>query len=281
MKLSSREKIELDGPARLPDEEAQQALDGDVLLAAEAAAQVRALEAHAAVGQPQHLGDVAEVLEHLRAHAQDQHALRVYPSDARLRLQVEMVHEWCPVGPLDNHLGPLEAVGDIALADMPGAEEVAALVHMGRAGLERLERIVDAGQRLVLDAHELGRLGGDLGRLGGDGHHGLALEAHAPLGQHGLRGEHGARRRLGHAPGQLHAERVLRHVRVGEHRDDAGQGARRARVDADDARGGVRAPHDPAVEHAGHREVARVDGTAAHLLPGVRPEAETSSPITR
>ena len=102
---------ELDGPPRLPHEEAEQAFDGHVLLAAEAAAQIGALQTHAAVGQPQHLGHVAEVLEHLRAHAQDEHAFRVDPADARLRLQVEMIDEGRPVRLLDHHLGPREAPG--------------------------------------------------------------------------------------------------------------------------------------------------------------------------
>jgi hypothetical protein len=223
------------------------------------------------VGQAEHLGNVAEVFEHLRADAQDQHAFSVDPSDAGLGFQVQVVHERRPVRPLDHDLGPLEAVGDVALPDMPGAQDIAALVDMGGAGLERLERVVHARERLVLDAHALGRLGGDLGRLGRDGHDGLALEAHASLGQHGLRRENGAGRRFGHAAGQFHAERVLRHVGVREHRDDTAQRARLARVDADDARGGVGAADDRAVEHAGHGEVARVDGAAVDLLPGVRP----------
>src|SRR5262249_45925830 len=51
--------------------------------------------------------------------------------------------------------------------------------------------------------------------------------------------------------------------------DHAGKGARRARVDSHDARGGVGAPHDAPVEHAGERQVAGVDRPAAHLLPRV------------
>ena len=58
-------------PPRLPHEQAEQALDRHVLLAAEAAAEIRALEPHPAMRQPQHLGDVAEVLEHLGAHPED------------------------------------------------------------------------------------------------------------------------------------------------------------------------------------------------------------------
>ena len=62
---------ERNGPPRLPHEQAEQALDRHVLLAAEAAAEIRALEPHAAVRQPEHVGHVAEVLEHLRAHPED------------------------------------------------------------------------------------------------------------------------------------------------------------------------------------------------------------------
>ena len=262
---------QLHGPARLPHEQAEEALDGHVLLAAEAAAQIGALEPHAPMGQPQHLGHVAEMLEHLGADAEDQGALGVDPADARLRLEVHVIHERGPVGLLHHDVRAREGLRGIALADMPGAEKVAALVDMGRAGPERLRRIVDARQRLVLHAHALRSLRGDLRSLRGDGRHGLALEAHPILGEHGLGREHGARRRLGHAPGQFHSERVLRHVGVGEHGDHSRQRAGLARVDPDDARRGIRAADDPGVEHAGHREVAGIDGTAPHFLPGVRP----------
>src|SRR5262249_53614202 len=58
---------------------------------------------------------------------------------------------------------------------------------------------------------------------------------------------------------------------VGEDGGHAGQGQGRPRVDRGDARGGVGAAHDEAVEHAGHRVVAGVDRPPPHLLPRVGP----------
>ena len=262
---------ELDRAARLPDEEAEEAFDRHVLLAAEAAAEIRPLQPHATVREPEHVGHVAEVLEHLGAHPERQRPLRVDPADSRLRLQVDVVDERRAVGVLDHHLGPAEPLADIALAEPPTPEDVAALVDDGGAGTERVEGIEDAGQLLVVDLDQFGGAVGDLRRLGGDGDHGLALEADAIRRQHRLGGEHGSRRRLGHAPRQLHAQLVARHVGVGEDRRHTGKLRGRARVDPHDAGGGVGAPHDPPVEHPRQREIARVDGPAAHLLPRVRP----------
>src|SRR5713101_3726850 len=121
---------ELHGPPRLPHEEAEQALDGDVLLAAEAAAQIGALEPHFPVGQPQDFGHVAEMLEHLGADAENQGALGVDPADARLRLEVHVIHERRPVSLLHDDVRARESLRGIALADMPGPEEVAALVDL-------------------------------------------------------------------------------------------------------------------------------------------------------
>jgi hypothetical protein len=84
---------------RLPHEQSEQALDRHVLLAAEAPAEIRAFEPHPAVREPQHLGHVAEVLEHLGAHPQRQHPFGVDPADAGLGLDVDMVDERRPVGP--------------------------------------------------------------------------------------------------------------------------------------------------------------------------------------
>ncbi len=262
---------ELHRPPRLPHEQAEQALDRHVLLAAEAAAEIRALEPHAAMRQPQHVGHVAEVLEHLRAHPEDQHALGVDPSDARLGLDVDVIHEGRPVRLLHHHVGLAEPEGDVALAHMPAPQDIAALVHVRRLGPQRRLGIPDAGQVLVVDHHQLGGLGGDLRRLGGDGHDGLPVKAHAIRGEHGLEREHRPRRRLRHAPRQLHPHLVPRHVLVREHRDDPGQRPRRLDIDPHDPRRRIRAPHDPPMQHPRQAEVRGIDGPPPHLLPRIRP----------
>ena len=184
-RLLAREH-ELNRPPGLPDEEAEQALDGDVFLPAEAAAQVRALDPDAAVREIQHVGHVAEVLQHLGADAQDDDALGVDPADAGLRLHVRVVDEGRVVGVLDRHVRAPKALVDVAAAKAPSVEEVPAGVDLRRARGERLQRVVDARQLLVLDAHELGGQSGRLRRLGRDRDHGLSLEAHAVFAQYRL-----------------------------------------------------------------------------------------------
>src|SRR5262245_62411692 len=105
---------ELDGPPGLPDQKAQQALDGHVFLAAEAAAHVSALEPHPPVRKPENLGHVPVVLEYLRAHAQGQDALGVDPADAGLGLEVRVIDERRAVGVLDDDVGVREAQRDVA-----------------------------------------------------------------------------------------------------------------------------------------------------------------------
>ena len=174
---------ELNGPPRLPDQEAQQTLDGDVFLAAEAATDVRALEPDARVRKLEHLCHVAEVLEHLGAHAQGQHALGVDPADPGLGLEVDVVDERSAIGLLDDHVGSREAFGDVTRAQMPAAKHVAAFVDHRRVGSERRERVVDSRELLVLDLDEVRGLSRDFRRVGGDGRHRLALEAHAVVGR--------------------------------------------------------------------------------------------------
>jgi hypothetical protein len=105
---------ELHGSTRLPDEQAQQAFDGHVFLAAESTAEVGAFQAHASVRQLKDLGDVAVVLEYLGAHAQGQHAFAVDPADAALGFQIDVIHEGRVVRVFDDDAGAREALADIA-----------------------------------------------------------------------------------------------------------------------------------------------------------------------
>src|SRR5262245_55680875 len=114
-RLFARE-YELHGAARLPHEQAQQALDGHVFLAAESTAEVRALEPHASVRKLEDLGDVAVVFEHLGADAHDQDALAVDPADAALGLEVDVIDERRTVRVLHDDVGAREALRDVAAA---------------------------------------------------------------------------------------------------------------------------------------------------------------------
>jgi len=182
-----------------------------------------------------------------------------------------VVDERRAVGVLDDDVGAPEPFDGVAASQVPAPQDVAAVVHRRSVRGERRERVVDAGNLRVLDLDEIGGPGGDLRRLGRDG--GDRLTPGSARGRRPARAacEDGAGGGLGHAARQFHAELVARHVARGEDRDHAGQGARGRRVEPDDTRRRVRAPNDAAVEHAGQRQVARVDRPAAHFFPRVGP----------
>ena len=132
--------------------------------------------------QLQDLRDVTVVLEHLRAHAEHQHTFAVDPANAALGLQIDVIDERRAVGVLDDDVRAREALSDVARAQVPAPEQVAAVVDPRRVGRERHQRIVHARQLRVFDLDEVGRRSRDLGRRGRDGDDGLALEAHAVAG---------------------------------------------------------------------------------------------------
>ena len=91
-----------------------------------------------------------------------------------------------------DQVGLLERpVGAGLVADLPVVDDVVVLVLLvvadeGRALRERLGRVHDRRQRLVVDDDRLARVLGDVGVVGDDGGDLLALEAHLVGGQHGL-----------------------------------------------------------------------------------------------
>ena len=127
----------------------------------------------------------------------------------------------------------------------------------GRIGIERLLRVHDRRQRLVVDLDQLQRVLGDVAVLGDDEGDLLALEADLVGGQHSLRVV-GQRRH----PGEVVTEQgrtrdALEHL-ARDDRDDAGQRLGRRRVDRQDARMRERAAQDRAVQHAGQVDVIDV-----------------------
>ena len=85
-------------PARAVDGDRQVGLDGHVLLAAEAAADVGRDHPHLRVGHAEDPGDVAVVLDHLGRDAEVHHAVVVEPADAGLGLEVGVIDELRAVG---------------------------------------------------------------------------------------------------------------------------------------------------------------------------------------
>ena len=116
------------------------------------------------------------------------------------------------------------------------------------------------GQRLehaVLDDDRVGRAARGLGVVGGDDRDRLALVAHVVDREHRLVGDLHA---VDLAPGD---------VVVGEHGVDAGDGQRRADVDAPDVRARVRAAQRGAVQHPLHAHVRGVLELALDLRDAV------------
>ena len=174
-----------------------------------------------------------------------------------------------------DHVGLLEgAVGALAVADLPVVDDVVVLVLLvvadhRRARGQRLRRVDDRRQRLVLDVDQLARVLGDVGVVGDDAGHLLALEAHLVGGQHGL-GVVGQRRHPGQVAG--------RHHLAGQHQVHAGDLPGPAGVDRLDPGVGQRAAQDLHVQHAGQRDVVGVVALAADEPAVLDPLAAGAQP---
>lgn len=127
-----------------------------------------------------------------------------------------------------------------------------------RVGAHGRQGIDGGGQLLVVDADERGGVLGDGLGLGDDGGDGLAVEDDAVAGQRGA----AAVGRVG---------RGERQVAAGEDGDDAGTRRRGGGVDGDDSGVGVRAQHEPRVQHARQADVARVADEPGGLRRAVGP----------
>ena len=131
-------------------------LDGDVLLAAEAAADHGALDANLALRDADRAGDAAEVLDHLGGDANVEHAALIRPRHPGLRLDESVFLIRHPESVLDDQIRLGEARVHIPFSDRPARHHVpqagisrVGQVLEGRARLQRLQRIEDAGQDLV------------------------------------------------------------------------------------------------------------------------------------
>jgi hypothetical protein len=116
-------------------------------------------------------------------------------------------------------------------------------------GLERLVRVDDDGQLLVLDLNRFDAVGGGITIFGDDNSHLLHLEMHLFVGQNGC--DIASQRRH---PMQLQWLEVIGR----QHGDDAGHLQRLGLVDLLDATMGNGAADDVHVQHAGHLDVVDV-----------------------
>jgi hypothetical protein len=116
----------------------------------------------------------------------------------------------------------------------------------GRVGRQRLLRVDDGRERVVLDVDELQRVPCDVRALGHDAGDLLALEPHLVGGEHGLR----VARERGHPGEAVGGERL-----AGHDGDDARQLFCRRCIDAHDAGVRERAAQQREVQHPGQGDV--------------------------
>ena len=124
----------------------------------------------------------------------------------------------------------------------------------GSAGLHRVAGVAHRRQRLVVDLDRGRGVFGEMAAVGNHHGDGLADVADFVAGQRNLRARR-PDRRIGHQHRDLAGGDARRHVVGGEHRVNAGHGARRGAVDLAEAGMGVRAPHERGVQHAGQVHV--------------------------
>ena len=232
-------------------------------LVAEAAADVRAADPDHVLREP---GDVrvdgAVGVRRLVAVVDVELAgLRVEVGDHPARLERRRMAAGIDDVALDDRVRLGERpVGRGLVARLPGrAREVVALPRLvvadqRRVGIQRLARIHDRRQRLVLDVDQLERV--VRGVLVGRDHERdlLALEADLVAGEHGLRVV-GDRRH----PGEAERLEILR----GDDGGDVRVCERPRRVDRDDARVRERASQQRSVHHARELDVVEVGALAA------------------
>ena len=139
--------------------------------------------------------------------------------------------------------------------------------------------IAGAGEVPVVHVHERGGVDRLLGGFRNHGHHRIPYGEHLlvgerPAGGNVQLGEGAAVRGLGHREGPLQRRQD---VRRGEDAGDSGGGGGFLRLDRDDLRVRIRAPHHREMERAGQRDVRRVErltGDQAGVFPPPDPLAD-------
>ncbi len=199
--------------------------------------------------------------------------------DAGLGLDIALVHGLGLEVVLDDDVGLLEALLNIAHGVFDALGHVGGLVGLGidalgkdiiaqqrRVRLHRLHDVHDMGQDLVFDLDQLDRLAGNGGGRGGDGGDRMAVIEHLAPRHHvaGLVVIGGPRLHIGEVGG-------------GHHGLDAGKGLGGGGVDGEDAGVGMGAALEHAMEHAGQVNIgaeARPTGDLVDPVGLDRPGAD-------
>ena len=232
-------------------------------LVAEAAADVGRDDLDLVLGQAGHERVQRAVgVRRLRRAPQPQLAGdRVHVGDRAARLQRagvdalerDVLRDEDDVGVLEDRVR-LGLVAGLPVEDVVVGLALLVVADDRRVGVERLARVDEHGQRLVLDVDQLERVARRVVVVRDHEGHLLALEAHLVRGEHGLRV--GRERRH---PGEPEPLEVL----AGDHRAHLRVLQRGRRVDGDDAGVRQRAAQHRAVQHPGQLHVVDVVALAA------------------
>ncbi len=233
-----------------------------IALAAEAAAKMRLDHAHAVLVDAQHLGQrQVHVMRHLGGAVHGQVAAAVDLDLHRMRFGEGVGDGGVAEALLDHdrgggerRLGIAEVLFDL-LVQVVRALEFRVQRVVGR--LERVAGVEHRRGRFVLDRDQRKCLRRDLRGFGRDRGHRLADVAH-PL----------ARQCRFVLADRQHPEGALE-IGTGQHRAHPGQGQGALRVDAQDARAGMRRTQDRGVQRVGHAQVVGVARAAGDLVAGV------------
>ena len=162
-------------------------LDGDVLLAAEAAAHQQVLHLHLLHRQAQHGGSLVLGIVGALVRGENHHAVPVRVSYGALRFQKGMLRVWRIELPGQHMLAFGDGKCGVAPLDVLVGHEVAALVNQGRIRQHGLLGRADGLQHLVVHLHQfLGLLQNLLG-LGGNDADGVSqIVGGAAHGDHGV-----------------------------------------------------------------------------------------------
>ena len=240
------------------------------LLRAKAAADARFNDLHLRLRNVERLRDHAAHVEgHLRRGGHRDAAERVSRREGTEGLHGRGLRGLAGVSALKDNVALGEGLVQIAIIAGTATHQVASNVaalreHKGHVALgvdhdviiERLGKVEQRLEHLVVDLDELERLVGGLLGLGGDDRHLLVLIAHEVLEDQTVVG---TRLRIALAGD---GKAALGHVLVGVDAHDARhlQGARR--IDGADLGTGIGAALELNDERAGGHHIARVDGTA-------------------
>ncbi len=243
----------LHGPPGAQREQAHVDLEAHVLARTERSPDAGELQAHALLGQPEALRDLAPVLVQPLRRDEELDALAVTVGQCERRLEAEerLILHADLVGALDDDVAD-DAL--LAALDALVAEDVAVGMQRGR-----LDRSLGVGHRiehLVLDDDRLARAPRRLGMVGGDSRDRLSR----------IEDRVGCEHRLVRADEPVGR---TRDVRGGHDHLDAGDAPRRAHVEARDARVRMRRTQGAAPHHPVGPQVGREREATLHLRDAV------------